>query len=331
MNESCRMLIEKVLQASTVTKDDVLQPLWSGYGEVYRVNLTGAIVPSVIVKHINPGQQNGSHPRGWHSDASVQRKLKSYAVEQCWYEQYAPLCVKGCKVPTCYATGGDGQERWIILEDLDHHGYSLRFSNLSPDQCQRCLSWLAHFHALFLNRNPENLWPIGTYWHLATRQQEWDACNNLQLKDNAASLDNLLNSCLYTTLVHGDAKVANFCFAEEKSELGVAAVDFQYTGGGCGIRDVAYFFGSCLSARDCHFFADDLLDQYFDLLKIACRQRPIPIENTEIQKIEEEWRYLYPVAWADFHRFLDGWSPNHQKINDYARAQTHIALNRLSG
>ena len=87
MNESCRMLIEKALRASSVTKDEVLQPLWSGYGEVYRANLTDAVVPSVIVKHINPGLQNGSHPRGWHSDASVQRKLKSYAVEQCWYEQ----------------------------------------------------------------------------------------------------------------------------------------------------------------------------------------------------------------------------------------------------
>lgn len=329
MNESCRMLIEKALQASSVTKDEVLQPLWSGYGEVYRVKLTDAVVPSVMVKHINPGLQNGSHPRGWHSDASVQRKLKSYAVEQCWYEQYAPSCNEGCKVPTCYGSDGDGNERWIVLEDLDYSGYSLRLSQLSPVQCRQCLAWLAHFHALFLNRNPENLWPVGTYWHLATRQQEWHACNNLQLKDNAGALDKLLNSCLHTTLVHGDAKVANFCFAEETSQLGVAAVDFQYTGGGCGIRDVAYFFGSCLSESECQLFADDLLDQYFDLFKTACLQLPTPVASAEFQKIEQEWRYLYPVAWADFHRFLDGWSPDHQKINNYTHQQTHIALSRL--
>ena len=265
MNESCRTLIKKALQASAVTKDDVLQPLWSGYGEVYRANLTDAVVPSVIVKHINPGVQDGTHPRGWHSDASVQRKLKSYEVEQNWYEQYAGFCNDRCKVPTCYASDHDGDQRWIILEDLDYSGYSLRYSRLTPAQCLQCLAWLANFHALFLKKNFTNLWPVGTYWHLATRHQEWQACTNPQLKENAEALDNLLNCCRSKTLVHGDAKVANFCFGSEKSELGVAAVDFQYTGDGCGIRDVAYFFGSCLSERDCHASAGDLLDQYFNL------------------------------------------------------------------
>ena len=29
-----------------------------------------------------------------------------------------------------------------------------------------------------------------------------------------------------------------------------------------------------------------------------------------------------PFAWADFHRFLKGWSPSHWKINDYSERIT---------
>lgn len=326
MSKDGEVLIKKALQASRVTRGEVIQPLWSGYGEVYRANLEGAVVPSVIVKHINPSQQDGSHPRGWEGDISVRRKLRSYQVEKTWYEVYARQCDERCKVPACYANESNEDERWIVLEDLDHSGYPYRFSRLTPEQCIPCLSWLAHLHALFLNTSPKGLWSVGTYWHLATRQQELQACVDLELKARAEELDNLLNHCQHKTLVHGDAKVANFCFSAENSILGVAAVDFQYTGGGCGIRDVAYFLGSCLSDRDCQSSASDLLNSYFELLKQACGQRADPITGAEFQSVEKEWRALYPIAWADFHRFLAGWSPDHRKINDYARLQTQIAM-----
>jgi len=31
------------------------------------------------------------------------------------------------------------------------------------------------------------------------------------------------------------------------------------------------------------------------------------------EAITKEWSDLFPVAWADFHRFLLGWSPSHKK------------------
>jgi len=34
--------------------------------------------------------------------------------------------------------------------------------------------------------------------------------------------------------------------------------------------------------------------------------------------VEADWRSLYPVAWTDFHRFLQGWSPGHWKLNRYS-------------
>jgi Ser/Thr protein kinase RdoA (MazF antagonist) len=63
----------------------------------------------------------------------------------------------------------------------------------------------------------------------------------------AAVIDQVLNNCSYQTIVHGDAKLANFCFSKEGA---VSAVDFQYVGGGCGMKDVAYFLGSCLTGKE---------------------------------------------------------------------------------
>jgi len=330
VKERCKILIMEALQATDVIRGAMLQPLWSGYGEIYRVHLTGSEVSSAIVKHVTPHLQDGNHPRGWHNSQAVQRKLKSYQIEQTWYERHAAKCTTHCRVPTCYASDQIGPERWIVLEDLDSAGYSQRASQLSAEQCRPCLHWLAHFHAQFLNACPTDLWPVGTYWHLATRSEEWSACSDPELKKNAGALDTMLNQCRYQTLVHGDAKVANFCFSEEPSILGVAAVDFQYTGKGCGIRDVAYFLGSCLDDRDCQMYAEELIDDYFLMLESACRQKPGVFSCGAFKEIEDEWRHLYPVACADFHRFLAGWAPDHKKINDHTREQTRIALNKVS-
>ena len=151
---------------------------------------------------------------------------------------------------------------------------------------------------------------MGTYWHLDTRSDEFDAMKQSSIKANAHKLDGLLNACHYKTIVHGDAKVANFCFS--KSDQSVAAVDFQYVGGGCGMKDVAYFLGSCFDENECERWIPDLLDTYFDTLRSA-------VKGTTIDTIdlEREWRQLFAPAWTDFHRFLLGWMPEHNKIHAY--------------
>jgi hypothetical protein len=335
MNDHYRQLINRSLHPTRIEGTELLQPLWSGYGEVFRVSLEGAAlegeeVTSVVVKHINPERHDGSHPRGWHSDVSNQRKLRSYEVEHAWYTQYAEQCtIAGCRVPHCYASDQQGLQRSLVLEDLDASGYPQRCGRLSPAQCTPCLQWLAALHGHFLLCKPKHLWPTGSYWHLATRQQEWQACSDHTLRQSAQRFDALLRETHWQTLVHGDAKVANFCFSTQVPAA-VAAVDFQYVGAGSGMVDVAYLLGSCLSEEDCHGSAEALLDQYFLSLQQACAKRAEPITGSEFDALERDWRLLYPIAWADFHRFLAGWSPEHQKINSYARQQTRIALELLS-
>jgi hypothetical protein len=46
--------------------------------------------------------------------------------------------------------------------------------------------------------------------------------------------------------------------------------------------------------------------------------------------LEKEWRSLYRVAWADFHRFLKGWSPSHWKINSYSERITAEVIKSLT-
>jgi len=188
------------------------------------------------------------------------------------------------------------------------------------------LSWLAHFHATFMGAEPRGLWEQGTYWHLDTRPDELAilAKEDPALKDAAVAIDQKLRASPYQTLVHGDAKLANFCFSEDGAS--VAAVDFQYVGAGCGMKDVAYLVGSCLDEHACEREESALLGLYFGVLRGALTAQGT---NLDLDALERDWRSLYPVAWTDFHRFLKGWSPGHWKINGYSERLAREVLASL--
>ncbi|MDF3129789.1 phosphotransferase [Kiritimatiellaeota bacterium B1221] len=318
MKKADEALLLQSTGASAIRGREVIQELWSGYGRIERVYLEGAKVPSVVVKDVQPPGQR-RHPRGWSSDLSHQRKLKSYAVEIAWYTQWSSRCGEGCRVPRCLAAHDDADEFFMILEDLDAVGYPLRKNSVSLEDVHVCLEWLATFHATFMNEKPTGLWTQGSYWHLETRPDELEVLADARLKAGASAIDQKLRNARFQTLVHGDAKLANFCFAEDGA---VAAVDFQYIGGGCGMVDVAYFLGSCLDEEACEKWEVPLLDHYFEALRSACGE-------VDVDALEEEWRELYAFAWADFHRFLKGWSPGHWKITGYSERICAQVLDRL--
>ena len=51
--------------------------------------------------------------------------------------------------------------------------------------------------------------------------------------------------------------------------------------------------------------------------------------DLDFSGLEAEWRELYPFAWADFCRFLSGWSPGHWKLNTYSDQITQVVLDQL--
>lgn len=309
--------------AASVSSTEVVQSLWSGYGQIVRCHLTGGATPSVVLKHVRwPDEQ--AHKYGWTSDQSHQRKLKSYRVETAWYGRYAEQCPDACRVPNCLAVEQRPDGVVLLLEDLDAAGFAGRRRSVSDVEVDACLSWLASFHATFMGEQPDGLWTVGTYWHLATRPEELDALDDGPLKAAASELDRRLSSSPFQTFVHGDAKLANFCFRADGRVT--AAVDFQYVGGGCGMKDVAYFISSCFDEDECERRESTLLERYFELLREALERSGKDIDS---HVLEANWRELYPVAWTDFFRFLQGWSPGHWKAHRYSKRLANEVLSSL--
>lgn len=288
-----------------VTRVERLRSLWAGYGELLRVTLEGR--GPVIVKHVRPP----AALRG-DGDPSHARKLRSYDVETEWYRRWAPRTDDACRVPRLLAARAEGGAWVLVLEDLDAAGFARRTSAPSRAELDRCVRWLAALHARFVGATPDGLWPVGTYWHVATRADELARMTDARLREAAPALDARLEACAFRTIVHGDAKEENFCFGDH----GVAAVDFQYAGGGCGVKDLAYLlygrWGTSEEAR--------ALDVYFDALRAA---------RADGAAIERAWRALYPLACADFCRFLAGWAPAQWARDGAAQARAREALAAL--
>ena len=323
MKKSLEQFILTAANAEQISSIEKIQELWSGYGAIKRCHLAGSEKSSVIIKHVSI-PKNLSHPRGWNSSFSHKRKMKSYQVEMAWYAKWSSLCTAGCYVPKCYAQDYSDDEFIIVLEDLDSAGYTERKTCAPLKDMKPCLNWLAHFHAAFLGHSPEQLWETGTYWHLETRPHELAALKDQDLKNTAKAIDLKLQSSPFQTFVHGDAKLANFCFSKDGNRT--AAVDFQYVGGGCGMKDIAYFIGSCLDEVSCERYVEEILNYYFAVLADILRAKRIEIN---IDDLVADWRALYPAAWADFHRFLKGWSPGHWKLNSYSERITREVIDSL--
>jgi hypothetical protein len=319
-------LVRALLEATgadRIARLELVQTLWSGYGQLLRCWVDGGRAASVIAKHVH-WPTVADHPRGWSSDRSHRRKVRSYEVETTWYRRYAARCGAGCRVPRCLTTDSHDGEIFMVLEDLDRAGFAGRRRRVGDAELAACLTWLARFHATFMGEAPDGLWPVGTYWHLATRPDELAALADGPLERAAAALDRRLTGSAYLTFVHGDAKLANFCFSDDGRR--VAAVDFQYVGGGCGMKDVAYFISSCLDEDRAEAREAELLDLYFAALADALVDAGSDIDPAAL---ERDWRALYPVAWTDFVRFLQGWSPGHWKIHGYSERLAREVLAAL--
>lgn len=335
-------LLQTLLNDPALTYTNTLQDLWSGYGEIARY-FSPKLNASVIVKSVSPPEEV-DHPRGWHSSIGHSRKLTSYKIEAFFYQHYAQHCPPACYVPKMIAFSSSplaSASQTLVMEDLIETGFNDSESTLSLSDIKIVIHWLAHFHGRFLGNAGKGLWPIGSYWYLETRQDEYNVMQAGPLKQAADLINNALNNAYHQTLIHGDAKLANFCFGAVKETKGsskkyqaidksfrrVAAVDFQYVGRGIGVKDLAYFLGSCLTDTDLTMLHDELLNEYFTALRNACNDYG---HNVDFIALEKEWRELYAFSCADFHRFLLGWSPEHDKINTYLQTQTNKALQSIN-
>lgn len=325
--------VAKAARARSARRIERIQSLWSGYGELFRVELSGAAYDTAVVKWVKPP----ARARASGSDASHARKCRSYQVETVWYRTFAAQCDEACRVPRLLDSRA-GKDEWLfLLEDLDAIGFAQRHRDPVGHELDACLAWLAAFHARFLGAAPEGLWKTGTYWHLATRPDELALVEDPTLREAAPVLDRRLRECVYQTFVHGDAKPDNFCFARDGRA--VAAVDFQYVGGGCGMKDVAYLLSGG-SSHAAEVAEQRHLDAYFAHLRGALARRATgpgvgdgvgddEHAGVDAGALEAEWRALYPLARADYHRFLAGWAKDYWRRDTYAQRLTRDVLRSL--
>ena len=296
---------------SLVSKEKQLCSLWAGYGRVTAVDVLdgrGSRSP-VVVKRVAPPASN--------SDAvGHARKLDSYRAEACFYRSVGGALAGdgGCQVAAPLAVVEDGAggryALTLALTDLRPTHPHFCKGSLNSAQLKACLRWLAAFHASFwglAGAPPDLATRQGTFWHLATRPDEHASMPDCgewgELKRAAAAIDARLRaraSGPHGTLVHGDAKAANFCWAAREGGSEAAAFDFQYVGAGVGARDVAYLLSSAGSASDGE---GACLDLYHEALmeELASRGRdPAGYDR-------ETLRSDYDLSAADFVRFMAGW------------------------
>jgi hypothetical protein len=305
MDKNIESILILATKSKRIVSEQLIQNLWSNYGEILRVTTDKK---SVIVKKIKfPNKLH--HPKGWNSDTSHKRKVKSYQVEMIWYKNYndnLPFAYS----PRYISSGDDNDTKYLILEDLAQKCFIVK-SIIDWNEVKRCLKWLAVFHAKYLGHKTDGLWNIGTYWHLETRADELEALIDTGLKNIAKKIDKKLNESKFQTIVHGDAKLANFLFNNDDA----SAVDFQYVGGGIGVKDLSYFLGSIYSSDELFENQEKCLNYYFEELSQALS---IHHPAVDAKLVESDWRELYPFTAADFYRFLKGWSPDHHKLNSYS-------------
>ena len=312
-----------ISKGQRIQSTTVLQPLWSDCGTLSRIKFDNtSTIPSLILKHIHlPETLN--HPLQIHTEVSKTRKIHSYQVEATWYENFNHRCAQiGLRTPVCLDLLTIGQDTWIALEDLQFDNFH-PVSTLSLSMIHTTLRWLATFHATFLNDTGNGLWAIGTYWNLSTRPDEFMMIQNTEMHDWARFIDARLNQCTVQTLVHGDAKLANFLYSTDGA---VAGLDFQYVGRGCGVKDVVYFLGSCLPEDTLNEQSASFFNIYFAELR---KQVSLHHPTVDCDALEQEWRTLTPFAIADFERFLLGWSPNHRKRTGETQDATKKVLSTI--
>ena len=155
---SVEALLAQCYPGVRVTKQETVQSLWGGYGQILRLHLEGcAAAPgTVVVKRVAPPDDRG---------ISHERKCRSYVVEQAFYEQCASrLDPALCRVPKLLGSGSAQRgETLFVLEDLDAVGFGDRRYSLSLPDARACVVWLAHFHRTFLGtrgtkEGPDGLW-----------------------------------------------------------------------------------------------------------------------------------------------------------------------------
>ena len=300
----------------------VLCKLWKGYGEIMTVQATdcNGTESQLVIKQVHI-------PRHSELGEDHLRKVHSYRVESVFYREMSErMNSRGVIVPTvrlitgeldtsCSTFCKDGMSMSIVMDDLRTQGpcYERKGNQLNLEEGKAVLSWLAKFHAvnwqsihtLSSASIQGGLWQEATFWQLDSRSAELNAIDVdwIELKYLAKDIHDAIGGSKYRTIIHGDAKAANFLFFKEERDQGIARVagyDFQYCGFGDAMRDVAYFLSCSIKPGVLYVHERDLLEHYhFQLVANLTEEQACGYSMDVLQN-------SYELCLVDLARFMAG-------------------------
>jgi len=233
----------------------------------------------------------------------------------------------------------------LLLEDFSEVLGWHQYAHLDEAKMKATLRCLAKFHAFFWlkdGNNRENddlrgaLWPVATYWDVEKQtadqigmlegifqrlleefgilDEETETRRNEMINKNygkklatlATDLDTQIhNATKKQTLIHGDAKSANFFYRESGADVDVGVIDFQWSGAGLCAVDVAYAIWACpelgVLEKEEH-----LVDFYHKELVDALRSRFPDHGDVDAWLPLEQLKLEYRMAFLDFCRCVVG-------------------------
>lgn len=259
-----------------------LSDVTNALGNLYRCHLTlrdgqAAGPASVIVKLPS-------------SDALAfrfSRWLSLHRREYVFYRDIAPYGY--VRAPTLYYGDFDADtNRFVlVLEDLGHMRGIPQSAGVDAARARHAIQQLAGLQGRFWEATAEpGLSACGDF--LNTRQRR--IMQTVYLLTLPAALDRFAD--LFTgatrrlalrfgyriaahfaalsagpkTVVHGDFRADNLLFDEGGQEDGLAFIDWQGCGIGCGMYDVAFFLGTSVTSDMRRRIKRDVLDEYHDIV-----------------------------------------------------------------
>lgn len=295
-----------------------LKQLWSDCGGLYSARLRDE---NIVIK-ASRVPSSIKHSRIEQSSVAKNRKAWSYENELSFYQRHSDVLAEKKLTLQCFAVHQFNDSCYLALNNFESMGFrNLTCVNMS--EIKAVISWLAKFHAHFLQINNQEGFERGGYWHLNTRPDEYIKMNDSMVKSCAHVINERLKNSDFQTIIHGDAKLANYAFDHENAVLGY---DFQYVGTGIGLQDLMLFLVSTLNSDSLYANHELLLSDYFCVLHLETASY-LSIEQQN--SLESQWRALWPLVWCDYHRFLLGWKPDHERINDFLLMMSDRAIKSL--
>lgn len=211
---------------------------------------------------------------------AVANRLRAFDREVGFYQNMASQTPT--RLPTVYASNGEGGSGWLLMEDLSHLDRGDQVHGLSNQQVETVLGHIAAVHATFWEHPVlQNFaWlPEHDFWFREDLSGIWPQFReNYELRigqDAKTLIEWVLANCEKLdaaiaershTLVHGDLRADNLLLGEPGSEDEVLILDWQTVTRSLGAIDVAMIIGGSDPPAERAGHYSELFEAWFDAL-----------------------------------------------------------------